>query len=171
MGQWGGQWSSAGVTRFQCRRGEQDQDTLHLLQQAEQEQRLSPKDAAEPDISLHWKWALCCVSKIGGSPGKGQGGTTYTDITKSRRNSNIFHQQLFASPGECGAWRPRSVHVGRYICSPVSTRGLQLTVPSTWNALPHILAAFHSLCSGVCSKSLWGALCILSWLSHIKHQL
>lgn len=30
------------VTKFQCRR-EQDQDTLHLLQQAEQEQRLSPR--------------------------------------------------------------------------------------------------------------------------------
>lgn len=43
-----------------------------------------------------------------------------------------------------GAWslETKSGHVGRYICSRVSTWGLQLTIPSSWNALPHILRVF-----------------------------
>lgn len=133
-----------------------DQDTLHLLPAGRARTEAELRMRQNQTFLSHWKCqtAPCYVSKVGRPLEKGKD-KPLTQTLRKRKDSNIFHQQLFLPQG---AWSldTRSGHGKIHLQSYIYLRGLQLTVPSAWNTLLLVLTVFHSLCSGVCSKSLCG---------------
>ena len=127
--------------------------------------RLSPKDGQNQTFLPTGSQHRAVWARLEEPLEKGKEEPLTQTLPKAEETPTSFISGCFLPQGSV---EPRDQD---QVCSRVSTWGLQLTVPSTWNALPHILRVFHSLCSGVCSESLWGALCTLTLLSHIEHEL